>query len=159
MHVRRDRDGTLLLAGLAPLVADTLQKLPEWIASADPAVRERLLPPAYTDERAESEWQRLARPELEHLFKSRGEILRQDLAGMRKGMLGGTMLKIPETHVSAWLSALNAGRHALFILHELDSGDVGRDLAAVDDPGQAEALLRMEILAWVQQILIQGRIQ
>ena len=154
MHARRDRDGSLLLAGIPPFVADTLQRLPEWIASADPAVRERLLPPAYKDEGAEREWQRLARPELEHLFKSRGEILRQDLSGMRKGMLGGTMLKIPRTHLSAWLSALNAGRHALFILHELDSGDVGRDLAAVDDPGQAEALLRMEILAWVQQMLI-----
>jgi len=156
MHARRHRDGSLWLAGMPPFVADTLRQLPEWIASADPGVRERLLPPAYTDERAESEWQRLARPELEHLFKSRGEILREDLAGMRKGMLGGTMLKIPETHLSAWLSALNAGRHALFILHEVDPGDVGRDLAAVDDPEQAEALLRMEILAWVQQLLIEG---
>jgi len=157
MHVRRDRDGTLLLAGLAPLVADTLLKLPQWIASADPALRERLLPRAYQDERAEKEWERLAHPELEHLFQSRGEILRQDLARMKRGRLGRMMLKIPETHVSAWLSALNAGRHALYILHEVDPSDVGRDLAAVDDPEQAEAILRMEILAWVQQILIEGR--
>lgn len=157
MHARRDRDGALWLAGMPPFVADTLRQLPEWIASADPAVRERLLPRAYKEESAEREWQRLARPELEHLFQSRGEILRQDLAGMKQGMLGGLMLKIPEKHLSAWLSALNAGRHALFILHEVDPTDVGRDLAAVDDPGQAEAILRMEILAWVQQILIEGQ--
>src|SRR4029450_4082938 len=42
-----DRDVPLVLAGMPPFVADTPRHLPEWIASADPAVRERLLPPAY----------------------------------------------------------------------------------------------------------------
>jgi hypothetical protein len=156
MHIRRDRDGGVWVVGMPAFVADTLRRLPEWIASADPAVRERLLPPAYRDERAEREWERLARPELEHLFKSRGEILRQDLVGLKKGVLGGAMLRIPEPHVSAWLSALNAGRHALFILHEVDPGDVGRDLRQVEEPTKAEALLRMEVLGWVQQLLIDG---
>ena len=156
MHVRWDQDGTLCLAGMPPFVADTLRQLPDWIESADPAVRERLLPRAYRDQRAEEEWERLARPELEHLFQSRGELVRQDLSQMKRGRLGSLMLRIPEAHLSAWLSALNAGRHALFILHQVDSVDVGRDLAAIDDPGRAEALLRMEILAWVQQLLIEG---
>ena len=143
------------MVGMPAFVADTLRQLPEWIASADPAVRERLLPPAYKDERAEREWERLAHPGLEHLFKSRGEILRQDLASLKQGVLGA-MLRIPEPHLSAWLSALNAGRHALFILHEVDPGDLGRDLQAVDDLAHAEALLRMEVLGWVQQLLIDG---
>ena len=155
MLVRRDRDGTLMLAGMPAMVEDTLRRLPDWIASTEPAVRERLLPPANTEEVAEREWQRLAHPELKHLFQSRGEIVRQDLARMKRGRLGRTMLRIPETHVSAWLSALNAGRHALFILHKIEPSDVGHDLGAMD-PEQAEALLRMEILAWVQQILIEG---
>jgi hypothetical protein len=155
MHIRR-REGALWVVAIPPFVADTLRQLPEWIASADPAVQERLLPPAYKDERAQSEWRRFAHPELEHLFQSRGEILRQDLAGLRKGILGGAALRIPTQHVSAWLSALNAGRHALFILRGVDPSDVGRDLGLVDDPEKAEAILRMEVLAWVQQLLIDG---
>jgi hypothetical protein len=156
MHVLRDQDGTLVLSGVPILVADTLHKLPDWIASADPAVRERLLPRAYRDQRQEEEWERLAHPELKHLFQSRTEIVRDDLARMKRGRVGRIVLKIPATHVSAWLSALNAGRHALFILHQVDPGDVGRDLRAIDDPVRAEALLRMELLAWMQQILIEG---
>ena len=68
MHIRRDRDGGVWVVAMPPFVADTLRQLPEWIASADPAVRERLLPPAYQDERAEAEWERLARPERARRF-------------------------------------------------------------------------------------------
>ena len=157
MHAWRDQDGTLRLSGMPPMVVDTLRKLPDWIESTEPAVRERLLPPAYNDEAAEREWQRLAHPELEHLFQSRVEIVRQDLAKIKRRRMGRTMLTIPQTHISAWLSALNAGRHALFILHQVDPSNVGRDLSPISDPPQTEAILRMEILAWVQLILIEGQ--
>jgi len=156
MRVKHEGDGTLSVVGISPLCADTLLRLPDWMESDDIGVRKRLLPPAYKDEEAEEEWRRYARPELEHLFKSRLAIVRGDLQGMRRSVLGSAALKIPVQHVTAWISALNAGRHALFVLSEADPRDVGTDLRQVSDPVRAAALLRIDILGWLQQLLVEA---
>jgi hypothetical protein len=156
MRVKHEGDGTLSVVGISPLCADTLLRLPDWMESDDPEVRKRLLPPAYEDGKAEEEWRRYAGPELEHLFQSRLEIVRRDLEGMRRSVLGSAVLRIPVQHVTAWISALNAGRHALFVLSEADPRDVGSDLRSVSDPVQAAALLRIDILGWLQQLLVEA---
>ncbi|MHC5072150.1 MAG: hypothetical protein ACYTGO_16870, partial [Planctomycetota bacterium] len=64
-------------------VVDTLIRLPEWLESDSPGVRERLLPRAYDDEEDEREWRQHITPELEYLFQSRGEIVRRDLTQLQ----------------------------------------------------------------------------
>ena len=126
-------------------VVDTLIRLPDWLESDTPEVKERLLPPAYADPEAEQEWRQHITPDLEYLFQHRTEIVRKDLAGLQIDLPPGDTdgaepdldldpsdgvtftLKIPGKHLSAWLASLQAGSHTVFLVEELDEQDIGKD--------------------------------
>lgn len=154
MRAKIDRHGNLQLKNMPPFCVDTFLKLPAWLEDESPSVRERLLPRASTDPQAELQWRRYAVPELEHLFLSRVEIIRRDLSTLKSGRSGGYSMEIPERHRSAWLSALNGARHALFILHEMEPGDMDLDLDRLDGDPKDEACLRIALLGWLQQVLL-----
>ena len=155
MKLRRDRQGDIWLENLPPFCVDTFTRIPGWLASEDPAVQTRLRPRAARDEEAEAEWRRLGAPELERLFLSREQMLQRDLATLARGRLGGGLrLRIAHGHESAWLSALNGARHVLFILHGLGPGDMAQELDEVADPERQEALARITVLGWLQELLL-----
>lgn len=154
MRAKIDRHGNLELKNMPPFCVDTFLKLPEWLEDRNASVRERFLPRASTDLQAELEWRRYAIPELEHLFLSRVEIVRKDLLTLKSGRSGTYSMRIPEKHRTAWLSALNGARHALFILHELEPEDMDVDLAGFDGDPKDEARLRIALMGWLQQVLI-----
>ncbi len=155
MKLRRDRQGDIWLEDLPLFCADTFTRIPEWLASEDPGVRSRLRPPAASDPEVEAEWRRYGAPELERLFLSREQILRQDLATLaRKRLGGGLRFRIAHGHESAWLSALNGARHALFIMHAIDPDEIEEDVVSVTDPHKQSALARIAILGWLQELLI-----
>jgi hypothetical protein len=155
MKLRRDRQGDIWLEHLPPFCAETYARIPEWLASADSRVQARLRPPAARDADVEAEWRKYGAPELERLFLSREQILRRDLSTLARSRLGGGLrLRIARGHESAWLSALNGARHALFILNEIEPRDMAADMEEISDPLRQEALARITVLGWLQELLI-----
>ena len=155
MKLRRDRQGDIWLENLPPFCAETYAQIPEWLASEDPRVQARFRPRAAPDPRVEAEWLRYGAPELARLFLSREQILRRDLSTLARARLGGGLrFRIARGHESAWLSALNGARHALFILHALGPGDLAQELDQVADPEREEALARITVLGWLQELLL-----
>ena len=156
MRLLRDKDGNLQVKDLAPLHADTLLRIPEWLRSDDPRVRDRLLPPAYEDDDLQDEWCQLVGGELEHLFKSRCELVEQDLQEMTVDDDLVFSLPIPREHCAAWLSALNAARLALFAMHDLEAEDMEVDLADIEDGDKELVVLRIHIMAFLQEMMIEA---
>lgn len=168
MFVERVGDDTFIRC-MPVWVVDTLIRLPDWLESEDPDVRERLQPAAYTDPEAEQEWRQHISPDLEHLFQTRTEIIRKDLAALQIDLPGGAdgedgedgadeeldldasdgvtfTLKIPRKHLSAWLTSLQAGTHAVFLVEELSEEDIGRDPRDESDAHKQVAMMRLLIL-------------
>ena len=162
MYIERE-DDAVILRDVPAWVVDTLLCLPEWIESDNPAVRERLLPKAYVDEEEDREWRDALGSSLEHLFASRTQIVSKDLKNLtisagstpegEETIAAQTLfdVRIPGPHVSAWVSTLQAGTHALFILEGLTAEDVSREVAPNEDPEKQVSMLRLAIL---QEILV-----
>lgn len=171
MYIERLDDG-VHLRELPVWVVDTLLCLPEWIESDDPAVKKRLLPKAYEDDEEDRQWREALGSSLEHLVASRTDIVRKDLqnleVGLPPGLGSGTGddeeddeslfvtqttfdVKIPARHVAAWVSTLQAGTHALFILEGLTAEDVSQDSPASVAPDKQVSMLRLSVL---QEILV-----
>jgi hypothetical protein len=148
-------DEGFVFGGLLAAMVETLKGVPMLIESSDARVRDRLLPETCDDPDDEAEWRQHAVPELERLFLSRAQLVRRDLAGLRR--MPGTeahVLLIPDKHTSAWLAALNAARLALFALNDLDAAHMEAEGLAKALPKQQEAIVRIHLLAEVQSVLL-----
>lgn len=160
MSVEREGEDTWIRC-MPVWVVDTLMRLPAWLESEDPAVRQRLLPQAYAEPEAEREWRQHITPELLHLFESRTEIIRKGLSGLQiesgdavqgEGLdldasEGITFaLRIPGKHLSAWLTSLQAATHAVFLMEDLGEEDIGTDPRDETDPGRQLAMMRLLIM-------------
>ena len=157
VSVTRTADGALAVGNLPPLFVELLLELP-FLLAADPpeAVRRRLFPDPGADEAINAEWRRAQHPELFALLADAQAIVRDDLASLApsKEMPWWT-LEVPAAHVSAWISALNAGRLALGALHEVTQRDMEAELPdELDDRGMA--LLKIHAYAELQAALIEG---
>lgn len=154
MWIARVDDG-FLFGGLTRQCMETLKGVPMLLESTDARVRQRLLPEVYDGDDDEAQWRRHAVPELERLFASRAQLVRRDLDGMRQLKSADSwVLVIPDAHVSAWLSSLNAARLALFALNDLTAKHMDLKGPGVVTPKQAEALARIHFLAEVQCVLL-----
>ena len=168
MYIDREEDG-VWIRDVPMWVVDTLLCLPEWIESDDPGVRGRLSPRAYEDEEMDEEWRDALGSSLEHLFASRTAIVRGDLQKMELtvsdiNLTGDPELDevriasqtlfrvwIPAAHVSAWVSTLQAGTHAIFILEGLTAEDVSHESYTEVAPEKQVPMLRLSVL---QEILV-----
>jgi hypothetical protein len=168
MHIEREDEG-VWLQEMPMWVVDTLLCLPEWIESDNPDVRARLLPKAYEDEQEDKEWREALGSSLEHLVAKRTEIVRGDLQSLEivtpdfeptgdieedeKRLSHQTLFNvwIPAAHVSAWISTLQAGTHAIFILDGLTAEDVDHEVDDDLDPEKQISIVRLSIL---QEILV-----
>jgi hypothetical protein len=154
MWVARGDDG-YVFGGLTPVCVETLRGVPMLIESTDERVRARLLPDTYSSAGDEAQWREHATPELERLFLSRAQLVRRDLAGLRRIKdLDSFVLEIPDQHSNAWLSSLNAARLALYALNDLQPEHLDRDGITRATPKQQEALLRIHFLAELQSVLL-----
>lgn len=144
-----------VFGGLDAGAIETLKGVPMLLESSDARVRERLLPETCDDEEAEAQWRRHAVPELERLFLSRAQLVRRDLAGLRKlKNFDAWVLLVPDGHVAAWLAALNAARLALFVLNELTGEHLEAGGFEKGTPLQQKAVLRIHLLAELQAVLL-----
>ena len=154
MKATRDQDGHIALERLTPLDADTLLRLPEWLASEDPEVKGRLFPDVYDDPEEAEQWRRLGTPELLHLFASRQELVKLDLATMEHVAPVRYRMRIAKGHEKAWLATLNAARLALFMQHRLGPKDMELDPCDADTEVKEIALMRIHVMAFVQELLL-----
>lgn len=156
MQVEREPDGSLVVRGVTPLHAAMLAAVPELLECDDPRVRSRLLPETYEDPDEEEQWRRHVTPELEHLFASRAELIGGDLRALELDDDMTFRLRIPPGHETAWLTGLNAARLALFELHDLEDVDMERDPGELGDPEKELALVRIHVLAYLQEMLMEA---
>ena len=61
---------------------------------------------------------------------------------------------VVDAHVNAWLAAINAARLALFALNDMTAEHLDVDGFATASPKQQEAILRMELLAEMQAVML-----
>lgn len=150
--------GDLLVMGLGPSLWGVLQEVPEILghASASDDVRLRLFPDVYDDERANENWRRHAQPEIAALFASARELVASDLKnGEREGPRKLTWkLPIPAAHHTAWMSALNAARLALGVLHSVTETDLNRLRDESPVTYRDFAVLRIHFLGLVEELLV-----
>ncbi|MCA8975065.1 MAG: DUF2017 family protein [Planctomycetes bacterium] len=152
-------DEGFLFGGIDATTVATLKGVPMLLESSDRRVRDRLLPETCADADDEAQWRQHAVPELERLFLSRAQLVRRDLAGLKK--LGGDdlhVLLIVHEHSSAWLAALNAARLALFALNDLSAEHMTDEGFDKLSGRQREAVLRIDLLGSMQAVLI-GELQ
>lgn len=148
-------DEGFVFGDLTPASVETLKGVPMLIESADVRVRDRLLPETCIEAEDEEHWRQHAVPELERLFLSRAQLVRRDLASLRKLQKSNDeVLFIQTGHVSAWLAALNAARLAMFALADLKAEHMEEEGYLDCDAKQQEALLRIQLLAWMQSVLL-----
>jgi hypothetical protein len=154
MWAARVEEG-FLFGDLTPAAVETLRGVPMLIESSDTRVRDRLLPETCEVEEDEEHWRQHAVPELERLFMSRAQLVRRDLDGLRK-MPDDTnsVLLVPDEHVNAWLAALNAARLALYALNDMTAEHLDVDGFATALPKQQEAILRIEMMAEMQAVML-----
>ncbi|MCB9887353.1 MAG: hypothetical protein H6838_17820 [Planctomycetes bacterium] len=140
---------------MTPECAATLEGVPLLLESTDPRVTERIYPETCVAEEDERQWRDHAVPELERLFASRCQLVRRDLAAMKKvDPAGSHVLVIPDVHVNAWLAALNAARLALYALNDLTAEWMAGKETGSASAKQLEALARIHLLAEVQAVLL-----
>jgi hypothetical protein len=98
------------LSGLLPRAAESAE-----VPADDDPVLSRLFPRAYldpTEEEAESEWQRFARPDLVEGRKEAMETFLRTLAGARQHR-GGLEVTLTPEEADVWLAVVNDARLAL----------------------------------------------
>jgi hypothetical protein len=154
MWVARVDEG-YVFGDLSQGTVDTLTGVPMLIESSDERVKKRLLPETCADEHDEEHWRKHAVPELERLFLSRAQLVRRDLASLRKmPKSGNQLLLIRDEHSNAWLAALGAARLALFVLNDLTAAHMEADGFVKATKKQQEALARIHLLAELQAVLL-----
>ncbi len=157
LRVETVDEKTVRLAGIAPLMADCLQRLGDILGQRDtPAARQRLIPTPSTDDSINAEWERFVTPDLRHLFVSAGETVLQDLTAMQADPHDPKCFRVafPAAHINAWMSAINQARLILSEQHHVTEQDMNRqglDLKRTTDI----PLIRINLLGWILGVLIQ----
>ena len=147
---------TIRLTGIAPLVADCLQRLDEILAQRDsPAARQRLNPNPSTDEAINAEWEQFVAPDLRHLFVTATETVVRDLTALQLDPQGENRFCVafPAGHLDAWMSAINQARLILGEQLQVTAADLERwDL---DPRNETDlGLIRLHLLGWLLGVLV-----
>jgi hypothetical protein len=155
MRLSRRKKGVVTVLGIPPLVAEMILELPDLLGADQPeAVRRRLFPDPTDDPDDAAEWRRAQHPELFALLADSKRIVESDLASIGPGPDAGTQrLEIPEAHVAAWISAINAARLAIGALHDLTAADMDPAREPTFDE-RGVAIFRVDVYAWLQGLLI-----
>jgi len=109
---------TLVLSGLDDFLADILSRVPE-AGTPRPETESRLFPSlsAGREPEMDADWREFVRPELEAQFEWNRDVVAEDLKGLHSEGRRGIALEIPQSHVPAWVHALNQARLSLVARH------------------------------------------
>ncbi|MFT5286695.1 MAG: hypothetical protein ACI8TQ_002866 [Planctomycetota bacterium] len=158
VEVKVQDDGHVDLTIIAPWVVAVLLELGELLDPDQPeCVQDRLYPAASDDAEHNEEWEKFVHPDLMALVASAREIVTEDLKSFIPADVGkvGWQLKIPPTHVRAWISALNAARLTIAELHQL--GVVELEALPEELEGEiATSVAKVRLFGWIQELILEG---
>ena len=158
MRARRIAPATIEVSGIGFVEGEILWRL---AAAADPggsaAAQQRLAssPTGGAEPALDKDWQEHVLPELQALFASAVEIVRSDL--VRSWVRPGTdaSVRVPVSHIEAWLIALNQARLALAARHHLTENEMTRRPPEDFQPGTL-ARLFVDFFGGLQQLLLEA---
>ena len=156
-HVALQPSGDLVLGGLPEPFLEVLKEIPAILSLAhsrrDAAAR--ILPDPYEDEGANEAWRRHARPEIAALVASARELVQGDLAEAgRESSRRAWKVPIAAAHHAAWISALNAARLVLGVVHRVTAEDMDRLRESPPASERDVAILKIHLLGWAQELLV-----
>jgi hypothetical protein len=157
---------TVEISRLNLLVAECLRQTPfEAEPGKHEGARDRLYSTPMTDLHADptflEDWHDLVRPELETIFRGATEIVARDLVGLREekleegeGESPSFVIRIPISHLEAWLSCLNQAR--LVISEKFSFGEEAMNSPLSSPPaGKRElALYQVHFYAVLQELIL-----
>ncbi len=148
--IERVGEDAVCISGIDTATLALLREVPSILHyRSHPNVSKRMFPDVKPgDEQVTKEFHEAMDPDLEYLFASAEEILIQDVAKVREGTI-----KIPGTHVDAWMSALNQTRLILAELHDIDVGDMGRGEFDPDEKKDL-AVLKIHFFGYILDLFI-----
>lgn len=157
LRVTRGEGGAWIVEGVTEDLAFVLRELPGLLGADQPdAVRKRLFPDPSDDEEMAAEWRRTQHPELFALLADARTVVESDLPSLARGFPARKWrLEIPQAHLTAWISALNAARLALGAVHEVTAADMDPERLAPDTE-RGLAILRIDLYGWLQGALIEA---
>lgn len=158
LHVLPHGEKHIRIAGIDPVLMDSLFSLPEILDQRDkPAIRDRLLPnPTTADKSINDDWQQHVTPELRHLFVAAGETVARDLTALEPDPRTPPLQQVtfPVEHLEAWISALNQARLILGELHHVTEADMNSADFDLENARHV-ALFRIHVLGFLLQHLIE----
>lgn len=164
LTVTRSDEGDLDIRHIPPALAFALRELPELLSEEFPQSTSRTVQDPYADfdadegDESSADWVRNAHPELRHLFESARDLVTEDLAELGvEGLLPPLYrLRIPGPNLTAWLSALAAARVGLGEANKVTSEDLERTAGSLLPNERDRSILLIQLLGWMQSILIEG---
>jgi hypothetical protein len=143
------------LTELDPLCCELLRRIPSHVDMRDAAVRFRLFPSPSDGREPEfdAEWESYVEPSLRQLFQTSLETIREDLQMLQPPETPGGedgVLRIPLTHLEAWIHGLNQARIALAARHGFAETEAERLELDSTDP-RAIALFHIEFYAMLME--------
>ena len=156
MRIETIDEKTIRLTGIAPLVADCLQRLGEILEQRDsPAVHQRLFPKPSTDETINAEWEQFTAPDLRHLFVTAAETVFRDLTALKLDPQHENLFCVtfPTVHLAAWMSAINQAR--IILGEQFHITDAKMERSDLDPRRKADlGLIRLHLLGWLLEVLV-----
>ncbi|HKE02132.1 MAG TPA: DUF2017 family protein, partial [Planctomycetota bacterium] len=150
--------GDLVLGGLPEPFLEVLKEVPAILdlASSRKDAASRIYPDPYDDEAANESWRRHARPEIAALFASARELVEGDLSQSGREATSRRAWKVPisAAHHAAWISALNAARLVLGVVHRVTAEDMDRLRESPPASERDVAILKIHLLGWAQELLV-----
>jgi hypothetical protein len=148
----------LRLSRLDLFFVELLRQIP---VSAEPgdseAARERLYPAAGADAHGNEEWRAYVHPELEKLFQTAADTVREDLEAFEQldENQENWAFEIPAAHFDRWLNVLNQARLALAARFEFDEADMNQSGPPTIETVRDLSLFQVHFYAFLQECMLQ----
>jgi len=152
MTIQRLDSGIVSLGPLNAVLCELLRLILPSAQDDHPAAQARLFPPPSggSDDDLDADWKSYVEPDLRHIFQSSLEVIEQDLAALDQNPSGRRRdLRIPVSHLNAWIHGLNQARLALVARHRLTEAEL-EEHTAVDDEDRSFALLQTHFYGLLQ---------
>jgi hypothetical protein len=153
--IRQDAK-TIAISGLGDFHCELLRQIPVSAAvDEDDLAYDRIYPSPSNnaDEESDEDWKLHVEPDLRQLFQSAMEIVQGDLENFPEDESADThTLRLPVSHLRAWLNSLNQARLALATRHAIGEGDL--EAMLTEGGARSLAILQIDFYGWIQECFV-----
>ncbi len=153
----RQDEQTLAISGLGNFHCELLRRIaPSAAVDEDDPAYERIYPSPSNgrDSEGDEDWREHVQPDLQSLFQSAMEIVESDLANVSEDEASQThTLRLPMSHLRAWLNALNQARLALAARYSIEEANLEQLLSV--GGVRSLAILQIDFYGEIQGCIIQ----